>query len=375
MLKLIKNKYSEKLSKLLVVILALAIFGFQPLHVNAASLTSVKDTLTRIEQAQTADHTISFTLPGGASSFVAGDKMSIDFPANFVTLGSGWVAGDFTFNDGTARTISNVGINSAPSCTAGTNNLSVEITSASDLFVFTACSTFTANSSANVTITIDGTTTDGTLTNPSSPETSVVAIVGDDKGNGFGSDDDTASLAIPIIADDTVTITATVDPTITFSISDTAISFGTLSSAAARYATGDGTSTSSDPAAGAHNLQISTNATSGYIVTYKGATLTSGANTIDVPGSFINNDANGTPGQEEFALSVNRQTGTGTVAANYQYTDPDWDFDANTTTTIYTQTAATNTETLEIHYLANIAGATQAGTYTTDVTYIATGTF
>ena len=373
---MLKHFYNRpKLTKIALIAVTFAIFGLQPSHVNAASLTSVKDTLTRIEQGQTADHTITFTLPGGASSFIAGDKMSIDFPANFVTLGSAWVAGDFTFNDGASRTISNVGINSAPSCTAGTSNLSVEITSASDLFVFTACSTYTANSSANITITIDGTTTDGTLTNPASAETSVVAVVGDDKGNGFGSDDDTASLAIPIIADDTVNITATVDPTISFSISDVAISFGTLASGSARYATGDGTSTSSDPADGAHNLQISTNATSGYIVTYKGATLTSGANTIDVPGSFINGDANGTPGTEEFALSVFRDTGSGTVAANYQYTDPDWDFDANTTTTIYTQTAASNTEILEIHYLANIAGATQAGTYTTDVTYIATGTF
>ncbi len=374
MFQKLKSKQIIKVSKIVVAALVLGIFGLQPAPVNAASLTTVKDTLTRIEQAQTADHTITFTLPGGASSFVAGDKMSIDFPANFVTS-TGWATSDFTFNDGTSRTITTVGTNSTPTCTAGTNNVSVEITTASDLFVITACSTFTANSSANITFTIQGTGANGTLTNPSSPETSVVAIVGDDKGNGFGSDDDTASLAIPIIADDTVTITATVDPTITFSISDTAISFGTLSSGAARYATGDGTSTSTDPSGGAHNLQISTNATSGYIVTYKGATLTSGANTIDVPGTFINNDANGTPGQEEFALSVNRQTGTGTVAANYQYTDPDWDFDANTTTTIYTQTAATNTETLEIHYLANIAGATQAGTYTTDVTYIATGTF
>ncbi len=372
MLKLL-NK-NQKITKLVITALILSVFGLQPSPVNAASLTTVKDTLTRIEQAQTADHTVQWTLPGGASSFVAGDKARVDFPANFVTsTESGWVAGDFTYNDGTSRTI--VAVGASPSCSAGANNITVQIDSANDQFIITACASFTANSSANVSFTIDGTTTDGTLTNPSSPETSVVAIVGDDQGDGFGSNDDTASLAIPIIADDTVTITATVDPTITFSISDTAISFGTLSSGAARYATGDGTSTSTDPSGGAHNLQISTNATSGYIVTYKGATLTSGANTIDVPGTFINNDANGTPGQEEFALSVNRQTGTGTVAANYQYTDPDWDFDANTTTTIYTQTAATNTETLEIHYLANIAGATQAGTYTTDVTYIATGTF
>ena len=374
MLKILKQKYSIKIAKLTLVVITIAMVGLQPSHVNAASLTSVKDTLTRIEQGLTADHTIQWTLPGGASSFVAGDKARVDFPANFVTsTESGWVAGDFTYNDGTSRSI--VAVGAAPSCSAGANNITVLIDSANDQFVITACASFTANSSANVTFTIDGTTTDGTLTNPASAETSVVAIVGDDAGDGFGANDDTASLAIPIIADDTVNITATVDPTISFSISDVAISFGTLASGSARYATGDGTSTSSDPADGAHNLQISTNATSGYIVTYKGATLTSGANTIDVPGSFINGDANGTPGTEEFALSVFRDTGSGTVAANYQYTDPDWDFDANTTTTIYTQTAASNTEILEIHYLANIAGATQAGTYTTDVTYIATGTF
>lgn len=189
-----------------------------------------------------------------------------------------------------------------------------------------------------------------------------------------GSGADTGTLSVDIITDDTVDISATVDPSITFTISDVIIGFGTLSSTAARWATGDTSGSGTD--ASAHNLTVATNATSGYALTYNGATLTSGGNTITA--ASITNDADGTQGSEQFAIGVDVDQGS-TVASGYDHNatpgNRDWNFVPSTTTTIVSRTSATNTETINAYYLANIAGVTESGTYNTSVTYIATATF
>jgi hypothetical protein len=87
----------------------------------------------------------------------------------------------------------------------------------------------------------------------------------------------------------------------------------------------------------------------------------------------ITADADGTPGTEQFALSA-AVTGTGTVASGYDHANPDWKFVASTTSTLTSATAAAS-DTINIRYLANIAGTTPAGSYATTLTYIATGNF
>jgi len=158
-------------------------------------------------------------------------------------------------------------------------------------------------------------------------------------------------------------------PTLTFSISDYSIGFGTLSASAARYATGtDG----SDTEVEAHNLQASTNATNGYIITVDGNTLTSGSFTINAIGC-TNTASN--PGTEQFGLRMTATGGNGTVTAPYAAagfafcttdfpdqvaSDPDGD-DISTT--------------YSVRYIANIQSVTEAGNYTATLTYVATGTF
>ena len=179
------------------------------------------------------------------------------------------------------------------------------------------------------------------------------------------------------VSDDTVAVSANVDPTITFSISDAdnSIGFGDLTTANARFATGDGNGSDTDSSA-AFTLQVSTNADNGYAITYNGSTLTSGANTIDV--ASITNDADGTPGSEQFGMGLSTD-GDATIAAGYDHNatpaNRDWAFVDGSTTTIVSETGPTSTETISAFFLANIAGNTEAGSYSTSITYIATATF
>lgn len=161
---------------------------------------------------------------------------------------------------------------------------------------------------------------------------------------------------------------------ITFSISDTTIGFGALSSSAATWATGDTNGSASDTAA--HTMNITANGVNGYIITYNGATLTSGGNTIDV--ASITNDADGTQGTEQFGVGYSTN-GNATIATGYDHNatpaNRDWTFAAGTTTTVVSETTSTTTETISAFYLGNIAQTTQPGSYMTNITYIATATF
>lgn len=178
-------------------------------------------------------------------------------------------------------------------------------------------------------------------------------------------------------ADEIVNVTSTVDQALTFDASDNTVGYGSLASANARWATGDllGTGTQPTLGIGAHELTVSTNATDGYTVKYNGATLTSGADTIDV--ATITNDGNGTPGTEQFAIAAST-TGDATIVADYQYSaDPttEYKFVASTLTQIFSETGPSATETVDLYYIGNIAALTEAGTYASDITYTATGVY
>ncbi len=163
---------------------------------------------------------------------------------------------------------------------------------------------------------------------------------------------------------------------ITFDVSDAAIGFGTLTTANARWATGDSVGSSSD--ASAHTLAITTGAAGGYSLTYMGGLPTSGANNIDA--ANITNDADGAPGvTEAFGLGFSTD-GSSTITSGYDHNatagNRDWKFVANTTTEIASKaTAVASTETISAYYIANITAVTPGGNYANTVTYILTGNF
>jgi hypothetical protein len=211
-------------------------------------------------------------------------------------------------------------------------------------------------------------------TNPSSAGSYTVAIT------TTAASPDTGTMAVPIVASATsavVAVSATVLPIITFANDHNSVGFGNLSYTAATYANSGGTGASSDTTA--HTLTIVTNAPSGYSLTYNGANLTSGSNHIPTGNgtTTIGSGASGTPGTEQFAISATAPT-TGTIASGYANVGSGsdaWKFVPSTATTLASSAGPAASDAIAMHYLANIAGSTPVGTYTTSITYIATGNF
>jgi len=341
--------------------------GINPLVATAAQMTGVKDTLSTVTVNTTATHVITATLVG-ANTFAAGESMTYDFvDVDFTPSAIGtWQTADFAFNDGTSRTIIAVSSVSGtpPTCTAGVNNVAITITLATNTFAVVACSTYTASgAAAATTFTINGTTATGTgtMTNKATDVDSSKFTITETT--------DSASGAVVVETNATVNITATVDPTITFSNSDATIGFGTLTSGAARWA--DGAATGSASTTTAHTMTVGTNAPTGYTLTYNGATLT-GPTTI--PAATFTGDIDGTPGTSQFALGV-AVTGTGTAVTAYSTASNNYSFVPSTPSTVASHTGAVASDSIAARYLVNISASQASGAYSTNLDYVATGNF
>jgi len=162
---------------------------------------------------------------------------------------------------------------------------------------------------------------------------------------------------------------APVVETLTFTISDNTIGFGPLISGATRFATGGlgGSATEVE----AHNLTASTNASSGYVISVAGTTLTFGAHTITPIGGINTASA---PGTEQFGIRATATGGTGIVSAPYAAAG----FALDTVAfpdEFASAPGATALTTFSVRYLANIAPLTEPGRYTANLIYTITGRF
>lgn len=367
----LKKKFKNTTSKALVATLVLSTILFGANTANAAQITSFSDTLTRLKASTAADHTIFLVSPSGIA---AGQSMTLTFGAAFTT--SSIVLADIDFATGnsgtcTSATYTEQTLAASPSgATWGVTFSSSVLTLTSGTGTSTAgnCMRFRIGTNA-----VTGSSGTHQITNGTAGATTATVVA------NINSSTDTGTLFIPIITNDQVTISATVDPTISFSINNTSVSFGSLSSSTGRWATtggGANASAATDPTAAntAHTLTVGTNASSGYTVTYNGALLTSGANTIAA--ATISADSDGAPGSNQFALCGKGTSGSPTVASGYVCgTNSDYNFVAGTTTTLASATAPASSDVVSVAYLANIASSKQAGTYTTTLTYVATGNF
>ncbi|OGI71604.1 hypothetical protein A3J61_01665 [Candidatus Nomurabacteria bacterium RIFCSPHIGHO2_02_FULL_38_15] len=337
-------------------------FIFPNTATAAAAVTSFSVLLTRDKAATLSNQTVMFTTPTGVASgqtIILTYDNSTAIPSAF-DFEDADVSYDAT-PDGVCETgDTHVVLAAAPTgATAGIVDTSTTvITFTNGTTAIAAGAELCFEFGTNAEDVITGVEQ---ITNGSAGTTTLVLS---------GTFTDSGTAAMSIIANDQVVITATVAPTITFTVSDNTIEFGTLSTSAATWADNAGGSTTD---VAAHTLTAATNATGGYIVSYNGATLTSGSDTITVAAQT--DDANGDPGEEQFGLGISTD-GDATITSGYSNAGtPDWTWVASTTTTIITETGPTATETFSMRYLANIAATTEAGAYTTTVTYIATGTF
>lgn len=350
-----------------VMILALLAVLVGPQTLMAASVTSFSVLLSREKAATLSNQTVLFTTPTGVASgntIILTYDNSTAIPAAF-DFEDADVSYDTTPDAVCDTGDTHVVLAAAPSgATAGivdTSTTVITFTNGTTAIAAGSELCFEFGTNAEDVVTGVEQITNGTA----GPTTLVLS--------GTFTDSGTATMSI--IANDQVVITATVAPTITFTISDNTIGFGTLSSSTGRWATGTtgGDASATTPTA-AHTLTTATNATGGYIISYNGATLTSGSDTITAMSGTVD-DSDGTPTGEEFGISASTD-GSATIASGYERdATASWKFIAGSTTTLVTQAGPTATETISVSYLANIAATTEAGAYSTTVTYIATGTF
>ncbi len=350
------HRYDVATSVLLLCALILTwVFPFQP--VEAASITSASNTMSSLRVNATSTHSIRFTTPTGAADNT--DTIQITFPSDF----------DFT-----GKFISSVSFTHGPTTGLETTETLAASPSGSD---WGAAFSGTENRILTLTAPTDGTGFGGGVvapndkiiisytaassTNPSSANSYVISIAG-----SFG---DSGDITVNILTDDQVSIAATVPQSLTFSISDNSISFGSLTAGAARYASGTGSGDTSEVEA--HNIIVGTNASNGYTMTASGTTLTNGGNTITPIGAANTASSIGT---EQFGLRLTASGGNGAV--NAPYSAAGFAFDtASFPDPVATSTSATANTTYSARYIANIGANTEAGSYTATLTYTATANY
>ena len=349
----------KKFSKIRVIILVfLLVLLFYPQNTQAAALTVLSDTMSRLEKSPTnSDHTIKYTTPSGVQ---AAETMTITFPAGF-TIGSV----DYT----------DIDVSWGPS-TGSENELTLAETASGTTWgaafsgqVLTITSdTGTIDTTSKVIIGI-GTNASGgdqQITNHATADTYVISIA--------GSFDDDGKIAIVILDDDQVQLTAAVDPSITFSLSANSSAFGTLS-------TGSVTTSGTDI-----TLTIGTNAGSGYTVTVRDAGDTSNPGLYNSDASYIIGSTDSSysdgpttlvAGTEGYGIYVSGTSGTPTVAARYNGGSGSQvgGLEIADTTIISRITSMSSSDTATIKHMAAIGSFTVAGSYADTLTYIATGNF
>lgn len=338
-----------------------SLIGLFPVTAMAATVTSFTATLSRLKASTAGNQEIKFVTPTGVAS---GGSISLTWSADFTMNSINFQ--DVDFATGSSNNCTSATFTEQTLVASGASSSQWNAALSSQTFTLTsggASATVTADRCVRIRIgtnATSGATGDTQITNGAADDDDTIVI-----GGTFG---DSGTAAVDIITDDQVVVTATVQPTLTFAISDNTIEFGNLSSSSATYADDSaGNSTETE----AHTLSASTNAAGGYSITINGNTLTDGLKTIDAIGA--SNTASST-GTEQFGVRFTASGGSGSVSAPYAASGFAFDTSAFPDE-VAASTVPSATTTYSARYLANIAATTEAGSYSATLTYIATGSF
>lgn len=322
---------------------------FSPTIASAASLTAISDTVSRLKASTASDHTIKYTTPTGVA---AGQTMTLVFPSGFTigTVDNTDIDVSWGPSTGAENELTLAATPTGATWGAAFSSQTLTVTSGSG--AITAASKVIIEIGTNATA---GTTGDQQITNHATPATYTVSLT--------VGPSDSGKLAIVVLSNDQFTVSATVDPTITFSIDNTSTAFGTLSSSSPT--TADTTIIAT----------ISTNAQSGYSV--KISDTGGGGNpglwntAASVLIASASNDLSSVAGygiqasQTGGATIALPYTASGTSVGGYQLLPQD----------LATYTGPASGHTVSIVSKARASGSTPAGAYADTVTLIATGNF
>jgi hypothetical protein len=328
-----------------------------------AALSSISDTMTRQKISTASSHTITFTATG---NIPANQTINIDFGEDstyFTVAGAATVIADLSVTNGAARTI--VGVDGICTGHAGTGDIAASVNDTTGVLTLLTCASYSATTAA---ITINyGTAAGGTdrVTNPSTKGTYVVPIT----LSGGLTDSGKFAVSIPEASgDDQIPVSANVNPTITFTVVNTAFALGDLSS-------------SSISTSALNDLSVGTNASGGYTIKVQDVGGTGAAN----PGLYNSTaatliaSANATlsAGTEGYGGQCEIHAGSGTCGFSLTsagetvtgFNDNSWP----TFASYGLKPAAT--DTFHIRVKTAISTSTTAGAYADTLTLVATGNF
>lgn len=346
----------------LFLVLAVLIFSY-PQGAKAAGITAVSDTMSRDKISTASSHQMKFTT--AAAIQTAADTITITFPSDFNFTSKTIATVTFTHGatTGAESTETLAGVSSVTAWGAvfsGTSNRIFTLTAPTDGIGAAAVA-----ASDKLIITYDNTNS----LNASATTGQIVTIA------VAGSSTESGSFAISLVTDDQVVVSTTIDPYITFTLGQTTISLTKSGGGNPSY-----TSTGYNQGT-ANTLAVMTNAATGYTISYNGATLTSATGpTIDAMATKTTSATN----TEQFGINLKLNTipstgadpsgGTGAPTSDYN-TANNYRFIAGATTALASAGAASVTSTFTVTYIANVTQTTEAGAYSTTITYIATGNF
>lgn len=355
----------KKLLSFVLMVSVFAInFGFigvtTPQTVEAAGVvTAFSDTVSNLSASTVANHTIQFTTPTGVAATTGTIILTFN---NSTSTGSVDYTDIDIKDDGADLTINGASPSGAAWGAVNTGGGVITLTNGSTAVA--AGSVVNIEIGTNATYTVQGT---HQMTNGVAGST-ILRLSGT-----FG---DAGTLSMSIITNSVVQVSAEVLATLSFAISSNALYFGNLNPSGPCFArnTNPGfvtcPQTTDSPA---FTMTASTNGNSGYSISVVGDTLRSGlSNTITPNASALGSSF----GNEQFGLTISPSGGSGTAVAPYA-TAGSYAYTATTATPVTVASASIpslNT-TYSVSYIANIAATTEAGSYTTAHTYVATGNF
>lgn len=247
--------------------------------VEAANVTTFSDTLSDSAPSAAANHTVTFVTPTGMA---AGETISLQFETGFTGISS-LVAQDLDLNVAGAEESLIDGAASGVDWNVNASGQVIDITSGTD----------TIGAGATVTIEIGtNATTGGTGTNQiSNPATSSSYFVSVTVGSA-----DSGETRVAIV--ETVTVTASVDTVFNFTVngvnSGTSVNGHTTTGTSTSTTVPFGTLSADTIATIAQDLQVSTNAANGFVVTVQTDQQLSSATGADIDG-FIDGAYTTTP--------------------------------------------------------------------------------
>lgn len=342
---------------------------------QAATLTSAKDVISDSRAGVASLHTFTFTTPSSTAiktilfQYCTTASGTCTAPTGMILTASPTL--------GTVTGIAGTGYaatGSSATCT-GTGN--------TDCTVTLTVTTPTTQTVTAVTVPLDSGVTNPTSTNT----TSFVRITTRDTGP---TAIDTSTVAFATLTTTSIAMTASVDPSFTFSIA-AVNSGGTVNTATTNVTTTAstipfGTLSSGSTKIAAHDVTVITNAASGYTVTVNALAnppLADGSNNIDY---FTGTNATPTTWSSPAGSSASVNTGflgyttedatlgTGT-AARFTTGAPKWaGLDTTASELVYNATGTT-TQTTRIGWQAEVNALQPSGSYTGTAILVATPTY